>query len=238
MNVEQNDELEIRNSQPEIRNSETPFAVLRRFVKQRAVVERCELCSAEVHSQHEHLVDISTRQMVCACQACAILFSGKANTKYRRVPQRIISLANFQMTDSHWESLLIPISMAFFFSVLTAGLAATLPSVMYQGLVGNGLPASVAHSIANLPPIGVLFAAFLGYNPMQSLVPASVAAHLSAQTQATLFGKAFFPHLILPAVINGLHLAFYVSAGMALVAALASLLRGKRYIHGEEEAAA
>lgn len=115
------DDLQIRSSQSEIRNSETPFAVLRRFVKQRAVSERCELCSAEVHPQHEHLVDIATRQMVCACQACAILFSGKANTKYRRVPQRILSLANFQMTDSQWESLLIPISMAFFFHSSPAG---------------------------------------------------------------------------------------------------------------------
>jgi hypothetical protein len=121
MSVEQNPELEIRNSQSEIRNSDSPFAVLRRFVKQRAVVERCELCSAEVHSHHEHLVDIATRQMVCACQACAILFSGKANTKYRRVPQRILALANFQMTDAQWESLLIPISMAFFFRSSAVG---------------------------------------------------------------------------------------------------------------------
>jgi hypothetical protein len=121
MSVEQNPELEIRNSQSEIRNSDSPFAVLRRFVKQRAVVERCELCSAEVHSHHEHLVDIATRQMVCACQACAILFSGKANTKYRRVPQRILALANFQMTDAQWESLLIPISMAFFFQSSAVG---------------------------------------------------------------------------------------------------------------------
>ncbi|MDQ2974429.1 MAG: DUF5947 family protein [Acidobacteriota bacterium] len=112
---------QIGNPQVEIPNAPTPFAVLSRFVKQRAVVERCELCSAEVHTQHEHLVDIATRQMVCACQACAILFSGKANTKYRRVPQRILSLANFQMTDAQWDSLLIPISMAFFFNSSAAG---------------------------------------------------------------------------------------------------------------------
>lgn len=112
---------QLGNPQSEVPNPETPFAVLRRFVKQRAVVERCELCSVEVHPQHEHLVDIATRQMVCACQACAILFSGKANTKYRRVPQRILSLIDFQMTESQWESLLIPISMAFFFHSSPAG---------------------------------------------------------------------------------------------------------------------
>jgi hypothetical protein len=115
MDVEQKNEPEIRNSQSEIRNSDTPFAVLRRFVRQRAVVERCEMCSAELATEHEHLVDLSTRQMTCACQACAILFSGKANSKYRRVPRRIRYLANFQLTDAQWESLLIPISMAFFF---------------------------------------------------------------------------------------------------------------------------
>ena len=114
------DDLQVRNPQSGI-PAESAFAVLRRFVKQRSVVERCELCSAEVHSQHEHLVDIANRQMVCACQACSILFSGKANAKYRRVPQRILSLSKFQMTDAQWDALLIPISMAFFFYSSAAG---------------------------------------------------------------------------------------------------------------------
>ena len=121
---------------------------------------------------------------------------------------------------------------------LIAGLAATLPGVLYRGLSHFGLPASVAHGIAGTPPIGVLFAAFLGYNPMKSLVPASVAQHLSAHAQSVLFGKEFFPHLILPAFMNGLHAAFYVSAALAFIAAIASLLRGKRYIHEQEEQAA
>jgi hypothetical protein len=125
------------------------------------------------------------------------------------------------------------VSIAFFFSVLTAGLASTLPTVMYSGLVANGLPAALSHRIASLPPIGVLFAAFLGYNPMQSLVPGAVTVRLSAHTQQMIFGKAFFPHLILPAFMDGLRVAFYVSAGLSLVAAAASLLRGKRYIHGQ-----
>lgn len=118
MEVEQPGESEIRNSQSEFRNS---FAVLRRFVPQRAAVERCEVCSAELPPEHEHLVDVSTRQLTCACQACAILFSGKANGKFRRVPRRIRYLADFELSDAQWESLLIPISMAFFFRSSVAG---------------------------------------------------------------------------------------------------------------------
>ena len=115
------EDSEIGNRQSAIGNAQSPFAVLRRFVRPRAVVERCELCSAEVPPEHEHLVDISTRQLTCACQACAILFSGKANPKYRRAPRRIRYLANFQMTDAQWESLLVPIGMAFFFNSSPAG---------------------------------------------------------------------------------------------------------------------
>ncbi len=124
------------------------------------------------------------------------------------------------------------VSMAFFFSILTAGLASSLPNVMYSGLVQQGLPSALSHRIANLPPISVLFAAFLGVNPMQSLIPASTAAHLTAQTRATLFGHSFFPHLILPAFMDGLRIAFYLSAFLSLVAAVASLLRGRHYVHG------
>ncbi len=118
MEAEQPGESEIPNPNSEIRNS---FAVLRRFVRQRAVVERCEMCSAELAAEHEHLVDVSTRQLTCVCQACAILFSGKANAKLRRVPRRIRYLADFQLSDAQWESLLIPISKAFFFNSSVAG---------------------------------------------------------------------------------------------------------------------
>jgi len=78
------------------------------------------MCSAELTPEHEHLVETSARQLTCVCQACAILFSGKANAKYRRVPRRILYLPDFQLTDAQWESLLIPINMAFFFHSSTA----------------------------------------------------------------------------------------------------------------------
>jgi len=120
------------------------------------------------------------------------------------------------------------VSMAFFFSILTAGLAARLPSVMFQGLTSQGLPASLARGIAHLPPISVLFAAFLGFNPLRTLIPGPVLGHLSAHTQSVLFGKVFFPHLIMPAFLSGLQAAFYVSAVLAFIAAVASLVSGTR----------
>ncbi len=111
---------------PPIGNPASPFSVLRRFVRPRALVERCELCSAELPPDHEHLAEPSARQMVCACQACAILFSGSASAKYRRVPRRIRYLSNFQLTDGQWESLLIPINIAFFFKSSVAGKVVSL----------------------------------------------------------------------------------------------------------------
>jgi MFS family permease len=129
------------------------------------------------------------------------------------------------------------LSITFFFSILIAGLASSLPGVLEWGLAGFGLPEAVAHRIAGTPPIGLLFAAFLGYNPLKSLIPAPLAQGLSAHAQSVLFGKQFFPHLILPAFMTGLHAAFYVCAALALIAAIASLLRGQRYIHGEDDAA-
>lgn len=111
----QDDETKTGNPQTATSKDQNPFAVLRKFVKPRAVVERCEMCSATLPSEHEHLVEPATRQMVCACQACAILFSGQGTLKYRRVPRRIRYLSTFQLTDAQWDGLTIPINMAFFF---------------------------------------------------------------------------------------------------------------------------
>jgi hypothetical protein len=91
------------------------FATLRQFARSQRPAERCELCSAALAHQHPHLVEPSSRQIICACEACATLFDGMAGGKYRRVSRRAQLLANFQMTDAQWENLLIPINMAFFF---------------------------------------------------------------------------------------------------------------------------
>ena len=109
------------NNGVQINGPQTPFGALRRFVRPREAAERCELCSAELTAEHPHLVELAVRQLICACQPCSILFSGSANTKYRRVPQNIRSLPDFQITDAEWDGLMIPIGMAFFFYSSTAG---------------------------------------------------------------------------------------------------------------------
>ncbi|MBO0731342.1 MAG: MFS transporter [Acidimicrobiaceae bacterium] len=123
------------------------------------------------------------------------------------------------------------LSIGVFFSVISIGLAATLPTHLFQGLVAQGVPASSAHQVASLPPIGSLFAAFLGYNPIQQLVPASVLGHLGASHAAYLTGRSFFPQLISPAFQTGLRYAFDFAIACSIVAGVASLLRGKKYVH-------
>ncbi len=98
-----------------------PFATLRQFVRERAPVEMCEMCSKELAAKHEHLIEPASRKILCACDACAILFSGKADMKYRRVSRRIRFLPDFQLSDAQWESLMIPINMAFFFNSTPSG---------------------------------------------------------------------------------------------------------------------
>jgi hypothetical protein len=90
------------------------FAALRQFVRERAPVERCELCGAAIAHEHAHLVEPATRKMLCSCEACAILFFGEEGSRYRRVPRRARLLADFKLTDAQWDSLMIPIGMAFF----------------------------------------------------------------------------------------------------------------------------
>jgi hypothetical protein len=84
------------------------FATLRQFARTPRPEERCELCSTALTHEHPHLVEISSRQIVCACEACATLFDGMAARKYRRVARRALLLRNFHMTEVQWEDLLIP----------------------------------------------------------------------------------------------------------------------------------
>src|SRR5271154_3699875 len=112
----------------EVQGHENAFGALRQFIRRKRDVERCELCSAEVASDHPHLIEPGTRKLLCACNACAILFGGMG-TKYKRVPRRVLALADFSLSDGQWESLMVPISMAFFFhSTPDARVVAFYPS--------------------------------------------------------------------------------------------------------------
>jgi hypothetical protein len=128
------------------------FATLRQFARSKRPQERCELCSAGIASQHPHLVEISARQIVCACEACATLFDGMTGGKYKRVSRRAQFLANFQMTDAQWEDLLIPINMAFFFRSSLEGRTVTFyPSP--AGAVESLLPLDSWTEIVEQNPI-------------------------------------------------------------------------------------
>jgi hypothetical protein len=90
------------------------LAALRRFARPRPTQEQCELCSLGLAEEHDHLLELASRRLVCACQACAILFGNQGTAKYRRVPRRAQFLADFRMTDLDWEALQLPVNMAFF----------------------------------------------------------------------------------------------------------------------------
>ena len=105
--------------QPPAMNFDQALGVVRAFRGARRpsprAVEHCELCRIELYSEHPHLVELASRQLVCACTACALLFDGREGGKYKRVSNRIRFLPDFSMTDAHWDSLIIPINLAFFF---------------------------------------------------------------------------------------------------------------------------
>jgi len=82
--------------------------------KPRARVEVCELCATALPSDHQHLLELEKHQVTCACEACAILFSGNARQRYQRIPRDVTRLYDFVMDDQEWESLLIPINLAYF----------------------------------------------------------------------------------------------------------------------------
>ena len=126
------------------------------------------------------------------------------------------------------------LSIGLFFSLMIAGLASTLPTTMEAGLTANGVPAATAAQVAHLPPVGSLFAAFLGYNPMHTLLGDKVLAALPPDKAAYITGKTFFPRLISAPFKHGLAIAFTVSLLMCLVAAAASWLRGGHYVHPDD----
>jgi hypothetical protein len=127
------------------------------------------------------------------------------------------------------------LSIGIFFSLIIVGLSSTLGTALYHGLQSNGVPHAYAVKISHLPPVGSLFAAFLGYNPMGTML-APVLHVLPHAKAAYLTGHTFFPHLVSSPFATGIHEAFWFAAGCCLVAAVASWMRGGKYYYTEPEA--
>jgi MFS family permease len=124
------------------------------------------------------------------------------------------------------------LSIGVFFSLMIAGLSSTLPTTLTRGLQKQGVPYAVAHHIGTLPPVSSLFASVLGVNPIQHLLQTAHALNsLPASAQSVLTGRSFFPALIAGPFRHGLTIVFIVAAALSALAALASLLRGGRYIN-------
>jgi MFS family permease len=129
------------------------------------------------------------------------------------------------------------LSIGVFFSLMIIGLASSLPSTLHNGLVAHGVPNAAATHVSHLPPVATLFAAFLGYNPMQNLLGAHTLDALSPAQARVLTGHSFFPQLISSPFHTALIYAFVFAAAACLIAAFASLLRGGKYHWSEPEAA-
>jgi MFS family permease len=125
------------------------------------------------------------------------------------------------------------LSVGVFFTLMILGLASNLPHALASGLQAHGVSTAAAHSAAKIPPVSILFAAFLGYNPIEHLIGAHALSGVSAANHAALTGRTFFPQLISGPFSSGLREAFAFAIVACLIAAAASLMRGGRYHHGE-----
>ncbi|WP_443042583.1 MFS transporter [Streptomyces sp. NBC_00344] len=128
------------------------------------------------------------------------------------------------MTATFQNSAMV-LSIGIFFSLMIAGLSHSLPGVMHDGLVAQGVPEGEASQVSQLPPIAVLFAAFLGYNPFRQLLDGHLSELPDGGSHIT--GKQFFPHLISGPFHQGLVIAFWFAAAACVVAALSSLVTGR-----------
>jgi len=138
--------------------------------------------------------------------------------------------------SSTFQNAAMVLSIGIFFSLMITGLAKSLPHTLSSGLIAQGVPAAAADKLAALPPVSVLFASLLGYNPIQTLLGPAVLNQLSASHVAYLTGRGFFPSLISGPFADGLAVAFGFAIAACVVAAIASVLRGGIYVHAEPAA--
>ncbi len=127
-----------------------------------------------------------------------------------------------------FQNMGTPVSIGVFFSLMVIGLSATVPQAMYNGLVASGVSQNMAEKLSGLPPVGYLFAAFLGYNPLGTLLGPNVLANLPPDAVATITGRSYFPDLIAAPFKHGLTIVLAFSVGIYVMAAIVSWMRGKR----------
>lgn len=126
---------------PALKPTPEALASLRRFtLSSQAPIERCELCGAGLAPEHQHLLNRGSRQAVCSCDACAILFCGRQGTNFLRIPRRIVKLRGFSIPDPQWDAMMLPINLAFFVRRPDGSAKAMYPS-----------PAGIMESLIELP---------------------------------------------------------------------------------------
>ena len=125
-------------------------------------------------------------------------------------------------------------SIIIFFTLLVVGIGASLQSSVYRGLVNLGVSNSTAASASNISPTGALFASFLGYNPLKTIIPAQIFSNLTVAQQNSIASTSFFPSLISPSFQQGISTVLYLAIVMSIIAAIASSLRGKKSVYGVE----
>ena len=139
-----------------LRTTVQAFETLRQLSRRKARNgEHCELCNVAVRSEHPHLIEIPQRRLVCACDACALLFTNRSDRRFRLVPRGARRLVDFRLTDAEWDSLLIPINLAFFVKAGDSRVSAFYPSP--AGATESLLPLETWNRIAETnPAVGIL----------------------------------------------------------------------------------
>jgi hypothetical protein len=129
-----------------------PFARLRELARRQAPAGHCDLCGQPVAENHDHLMEPAARRLLCACGACAVLFSGQTGARYKRVPRDVRMLERFELSDGQWDSLRLPINLAFFFySSPKTKMVACYPSP--AGATESLLPLEAWEEVAQANPV-------------------------------------------------------------------------------------
>lgn len=149
--------IEQRDNQKNTSAAPTPLEILSQFTRKRAMrppMEQCELCSVEIGPRHRHLLELSSRGLLCVCHPCSILFGDPVagGGKYRLVPERYLLLSDFHMTDEQWDDLMIPVNMVYIFhNTSTNHTMAFYPSP--AGAMESALPLEGWDTLVSTNPI-------------------------------------------------------------------------------------